>query len=106
MVGMRNKHLTSSRVAPFGSAARGALLGGLTATALLAGCGGGNTSAPSPAPAPSPATPAPPAQSVSPTMLKTDGTRWVDADGKQVLLKGTNLGNWLVQEFWMMGQGG
>ncbi|MEW6047844.1 MAG: carbohydrate-binding protein, partial [Bacillota bacterium] len=26
--------------------------------------------------------------------------------GKQVLLKGTNLGNWLVQEFWMMGQGG
>jgi endoglucanase len=38
-------------------------------------------------------------------MLKTDGARWVDADGKQVLLKGTNLGNWLVQEFWMMGQG-
>jgi endoglucanase len=39
-------------------------------------------------------------------MLKTDGTKWVDADGKQVLLKGTNLGNWLVQEFWMSGQGG
>lgn len=39
-------------------------------------------------------------------MLKTDGTKWVDADGKQVLLKGTNLGNWLVQEFWMMDQGG
>ncbi|WP_073213233.1 cellulase family glycosylhydrolase [Massilia sp. CF038] len=39
-------------------------------------------------------------------MLKSDGTKWVDADGKQVLLKGTNLGNWLVQEFWMMGQGG
>ncbi|GGY41678.1 cellulase family glycosylhydrolase [Pseudoduganella albidiflava] len=39
-------------------------------------------------------------------MLKTDGTKWVDADGRQVLLKGTNLGNWLVQEFWMMDQGG
>lgn len=39
-------------------------------------------------------------------MLKTDGTKWVGADGKQILLKGTNLGNWLVQEFWMMGQGG
>ncbi|RYZ27449.1 MAG: endoglucanase, partial [Sphingobacteriales bacterium] len=30
----------------------------------------------------------------------------VKASGAQVLLKGTNLGNWLVQEFWMMGQGG
>lgn len=39
-------------------------------------------------------------------MLKTDGTKWVKASGAQVLLKGTNLGNWLVQEFWMMGQGG
>ncbi|KQV47434.1 endoglucanase [Pelomonas sp. Root1217] len=39
-------------------------------------------------------------------MLKTNGTQWVNASGKQVLLKGTNLGNWLVQEFWMMGQGG
>jgi endoglucanase len=39
-------------------------------------------------------------------MLRTDGTKWVDASGNQVLLKGTNLGNWLVQEFWMSGQGG
>ncbi|MDF3014011.1 MAG: endoglucanase [Cellvibrio sp.] len=39
------------------------------------------------------------------TMLKTDGTRWVKASGTPILLKGTNLGNWLVQEFWMMGQG-
>lgn len=38
--------------------------------------------------------------------LKAEGTQWVDADGKPVLLKGTNLGNWLVQEFWMMEQGG
>lgn len=40
------------------------------------------------------------------TMLKTDGSKWVKASGNQVCLKGTNLGNWLVQEFWMMGQGG
>lgn len=39
-------------------------------------------------------------------MLQTDGTKWVTNNGTQVLLKGTNLGNWLVQEFWMMGQGG
>jgi endoglucanase len=40
------------------------------------------------------------------TMLKTDGTKWVKSNGDRVCLKGTNLGNWLVQEFWMMGQGG
>jgi endoglucanase len=105
MVGMRKKHFTGSWVATRGSGVRVALLGGLTATAILTGCGGGdNTSAPSPAPAPAPA-PSPAAPS-GPTMLKADGARWVDADGKQVLLKGTNLGNWLVQEYWMMGQGG
>lgn len=40
------------------------------------------------------------------TLLKTDGNKWVKASGSQIHLKGTNLGNWLVQEFWMMGQGG
>ncbi len=40
------------------------------------------------------------------TLLRTDGAKWVKASGTQVTLKGTNLGNWLVQEFWMMGQGG
>lgn len=40
------------------------------------------------------------------TLLKTDGNKWVKASGTQINLKGTNLGNWLVQEFWMMGQGG
>ena len=39
------------------------------------------------------------------TMLHTAGTQWQSADGKQKLLKGVNLGNWLLQEFWMMGQG-
>ena len=40
------------------------------------------------------------------TMLRTNGTQWVKASGTPILLKGTNFGNWLVQEFWMMGQGG
>jgi glucan 1,3-beta-glucosidase len=36
--------------------------------------------------------------------LSTNGTQWVNAEGEQVLLKGTNLGNWLISEFWMMNQ--
>jgi endoglucanase len=87
-----------------GRDARGALLGGLMGAALLAGCGGSGGSSSNPPPDPSPNTP--PATSEGLTLLKTNGTQWVNASGKQVLLKGTNLGNWLVQEFWMMGQGG
>ncbi len=37
--------------------------------------------------------------------LKAQGTRWVDDTGRAVALKGVNLGNWLLPEFWMMGQG-
>ncbi|MBR7800564.1 cellulase family glycosylhydrolase [Undibacterium sp. FT137W] len=40
-----------------------------------------------------------------PVMLRIEGTRWVRPDGTQKNLKGVNLGNWLMQEFWMMGQG-
>lgn len=40
------------------------------------------------------------------TLLHADGAKWAKASGNAVSLKGTNLGNWLVQEFWMMGQGG
>lgn len=36
--------------------------------------------------------------------LSASGTDWVDQDGNTVLLKGTNLGNWLLKEFWMMNQ--
>ncbi|QGZ39997.1 glucan 1,3-beta-glucosidase [Pseudoduganella flava] len=35
-------------------------------------------------------------------MLRTAGTQWQSVDGKQVVLRGTNLGNWLINEFWMM----
>ena len=38
------------------------------------------------------------------SMLHAQGSRWVNAQGQQVNLKGANLGNWLMLEFWMMGQ--
>ena len=37
-------------------------------------------------------------------MLHAQGTQWHTADGKPVALKGVNLGNWLMLEFWMMNQ--
>lgn len=37
-------------------------------------------------------------------MLRAHGTQWVTSAGKPVELKGVNLGNWLMLEFWMMGQ--
>ncbi|PAJ75084.1 endoglucanase [Pseudoalteromonas sp. NBT06-2] len=36
--------------------------------------------------------------------LHTEGVKWVNAENKTVTLKGTNLGNWLLHEFWMMNQ--
>ncbi len=41
------------------------------------------------------------AEAPSLTMLRADGTRIVDADGQTVLLRGVNIGGWLVQEAWM-----
>lgn len=51
------------------------------------------------------ATAAPPAVTDPARMVRAEGARWVTADGKPVTLKGANLGNWLINEFWMMGQG-
>ncbi len=45
-----------------------------------------------------------PAPSTQLPMLHTEGTRWLRSDGSPIDLKGVNLGNWLIQEFWMMGQ--
>lgn len=98
---MARQGLVAGAASGPGVSARSALLGGLLGAALLAGCGGaGGGQVPAPAPPPAPA-PAP-----GLTQLRTEGAQWVDAGGKPVLLKGSNLGNWLVQEFWMMGQGG
>lgn len=37
-------------------------------------------------------------------MLHTRGTEWQTPQGKAISLKGVNLGNWLMLEFWMMNQ--
>src|SRR5581483_11713376 len=37
------------------------------------------------------------------SFLHADGTKFVTDDGKPVLLKGCNLGNWLMIEPWMLG---
>lgn len=37
--------------------------------------------------------------------IHTQGTQWLTANGQPVALKGVNLGNWLLPEFWMMGYG-
>lgn len=37
-------------------------------------------------------------------LVRAQGTQWVTPDGKPIALRGTNLGNWLMLEFWMMGQ--
>jgi len=95
----------------------------LAALFLLASCGGGGASASStpatpvtttPTPTPTttaPATPHPvePGPAVPLTkaaqMIHAQGAKWVVADGSEIHLKGANLGNWLINEFWMMGQG-
>jgi glucan 1,3-beta-glucosidase len=38
-------------------------------------------------------------------MIHAQGTQWVRADGSALQLRGANIGNWLINEFWMMGQG-
>ncbi|MFZ4508714.1 MAG: glycoside hydrolase family 5 protein [Fimbriimonas sp.] len=38
--------------------------------------------------------------------LKVSGANMVDAKGKRVTLRGANLGNWQVIEFWMLGNAG
>ncbi len=35
--------------------------------------------------------------------IKQSNQYWVDASNNRVNLRGVNIGNWLIQEFWMMG---
>lgn len=49
--------------------------------------------------------PAEPARSALPA-LRAEGTHIVDPSGKPVLLRGVNIGGWLVPEGWMCGQFG
>lgn len=43
------------------------------------------------------------AQAPQHSMLRTLAAQWVTADGRPIALKGVNLGNWLLPEFWMLG---
>jgi glucan 1,3-beta-glucosidase len=45
--------------------------------------------------------PAPTTESFS--MLRQNGTIWVNEEGQKVSLRGINLGNWLAMEMWMFG---
>lgn len=40
---------------------------------------------------------------ISSGYLQTSGTKIVDSDGNEVILRGTNIGGWLVLEDWMCG---
>jgi endoglucanase len=74
----------------------------LLALATFSGVQAGNTNAESSLMSAHVVTKAAPERALS--MLRTQGTQWVKADGTPIQLKGTNLGNWLMLEFWMMGQ--
>lgn len=37
------------------------------------------------------------------SMLKQNGTMWMNQEGQKVSLRGINLGNWLAMEMWMFG---
>ncbi len=41
-------------------------------------------------------------EELSSSILRAKGTRWVDGEGREVILKGCNLGNWLLLEMWML----
>lgn len=115
----QNQTLATTRLGPLTSKSAKALITGISLLGLVA-CGGGgdskgqtqSSSSVSSASSSASVTPSSSSSSSSSldneglTQLGTKGTQWVKASGNPVKLKGTNLGNWLVQEFWMMGQGG
>ncbi|HEX7071919.1 MAG TPA: hypothetical protein VF190_13985, partial [Rhodothermales bacterium] len=40
------------------------------------------------------------------SLLRTEGHRIVDESGAPIILRGVNLGNWLMMEMWMLGVSG
>ena len=44
-------------------------------------------------------------EATSVSFMKTEGTELIDPEGKPIILKGTNLGNWLVPEGYMFKMG-
>ena len=75
----------------------------LMTSLVLSACGGGMTSGPAdPTPAPPAFTePAPQAETFS--LLRAEGTIWMNEQDEKVSLRGINLGNWLMMEMWMFG---
>ena len=79
---------------------------------IFVACGGGSsdiqtptsTITPAPITVPDPVPDPTPPSEIGLAKLKTQGTLWTDFQGETVTLKGTNLGNWLLMEFWMMNQ--
>jgi glucan 1,3-beta-glucosidase len=73
---------------------------------ILVACGGGSSDIQTPAASitPEPITTPIASPEIGLTKLKTQGTLWTDSQGEPITLKGTNLGNWLLMEFWMMNQ--
>ncbi|MCF2949168.1 cellulase family glycosylhydrolase [Paraglaciecola aquimarina] len=75
-------------------------VGGLAMAAMLSGCGSDAPATVKPVPI-AVEQPAPTTESYS--MLKQQGTMWVNQQGQKVSLRGINLGNWLAMEMWMFG---
>ena len=71
----------------------------VTLPLMLLGC---TTATLSPTPEPRPALSTRTTSGPLPA-VRAQGTRWVLADGRPVALRGVNLGNWLLPEFWMLG---
>ncbi|WP_111977735.1 cellulase family glycosylhydrolase [Algibacillus agarilyticus] len=71
--------------------------------ALIMALQGCNSEAPAPkTPVQSPIVQPKPGQE-SYSMLKQDGTMWMNQENQKVSLRGINLGNWLAMEMWMFG---
>ena len=104
-------HIQSARSLSASKVAKKAI--GIALALALSACSGStSTTSPTPAPTPTPATSPSPTPTPTPTptpgvaTVHTVGKYWFDADGQPLTLKGLNVGNWLLQEFWMMGQNG
>jgi endoglucanase len=74
-----------------------------TAILFLPSCGGSKPSEPT-KPTP-PAYESPKAGQEKYSLLKQEGTKWVNQEGQKVSLRGINLGNWLAMELWMIDSG-
>ncbi|MBU2985127.1 carbohydrate-binding protein [Saccharophagus degradans] len=77
----------------------------LIASAIgLQACGGSSNGPQNIVPVP-PAFEEPAAGAESYSMLKAEGTLWMNQAGEKVSLRGINIGNWLSMEFWMFDNG-